>query len=90
VAIDNTGLGIKPEDMEHIFQPFYSTKGEVKGTGLGLSGSHGIAQGHEENIRVVSRVRGQPSPFYGPSEAVARKQSMRSRVGSRIQPYQQY
>jgi len=55
VAIKDTGMGIKPENMEQIFQPFYSTKGEVKGTGLGLSVSHGIIQDHEGNIRVESQ-----------------------------------
>ena len=34
--------------MEHICQPFYSTKGEFKGTGLDLSISHGIIQGQSE------------------------------------------
>ena len=55
VAIKDTGMGIKPEDMEQIFQPFYSTKGEVKGTGLGLSVSHGIILDHQGEIRVESQ-----------------------------------
>ena len=40
--------------MEHICQPFYSTKGEIKGTGLDLSISHGIIQGQSE-IRIASQ-----------------------------------
>ena len=51
----DTGTGINPENMEQIFQPFYSTKGEVKGTGLGLSVSHGIIQNHQGEIRVESQ-----------------------------------
>lgn len=55
VAIRDTGVGIKPEQMEHIFQPFFTTKAEVKGTGLGLSVSYGIVQKHHGEIRVESQ-----------------------------------
>lgn len=55
VAIKDTGMGIKPENMEQIFQPFYSTKNEAKGTGLGLSVSHDIIQAHQGEIRVECR-----------------------------------
>jgi len=54
VAIKDTGKGIKPEDMDHIFRPFFTTKSEVKGTGLGLSVSYGIINGHQGEIRVAS------------------------------------
>jgi len=57
VAIKDTGVGIKPEEMEHIFQPFFSTKPEVKGTGLGLSISYGIIKQHNGEIRVRSQPR---------------------------------
>ena len=55
VAIKDTGIGIKPENIEHIFHPFYTTKAEVKGTGLGLSVSYGIIKKHHGEIRVVSK-----------------------------------
>ena len=55
VVISDTGIGIRPEDMELIFQPFYTTKPEVKGTGLGLSVSYGIIKSHDGEIRVTSR-----------------------------------
>ena len=55
VAIQDTGIGIKPEEMENIFRPFYTTKAEVKGTGLGLSVSYGIVQKHHGEIRVESQ-----------------------------------
>jgi len=55
VAIKDTGVGIQPEDMERIFQPFYTTKPAVKGTGLGLSVSYGIVNNHGGEIRVNSR-----------------------------------
>jgi len=53
-AITDTGIGIKPSDIDLIFQPFYTTKPEVKGTGLGLSVSYGIIQKHRGEIRVES------------------------------------
>jgi len=55
VAIKDTGIGIKPEHMEHIFRPFYTTKAEVKGTGLGLSVSYGIIKKHHGEILVESQ-----------------------------------
>lgn len=55
VVIADTGIGIKPEQMDLLFQPFYTTKPEVKGTGLGLSICHGIVQSHQGEIRVESQ-----------------------------------
>ena len=54
VAIKDNGRGIKPENIEFIFQPFYTTKAEIKGTGLGLSVSYGIIKKHHGEIRVES------------------------------------
>ncbi len=62
VAIKDTGVGIKPEQIDLIFQPFYTTKSEVKGTGLGLSVCHGIVQNHQGKILVESR-EGEGSTF---------------------------
>ena len=36
ILIKDNGVGIKPEEMTHIFEPFYTTKIPGKGTGLGL------------------------------------------------------
>jgi len=58
VAIHDTGIGIKPEEMAYIFQPFYTTKPAVKGTGLGLSVSYGIIKHHQGEIRVASQPGG--------------------------------
>ena len=55
VAIKDTGVGIEPERMDMIFQPFYTTKPEIKGTGLGLSICHGIVQSHHGEIHVESQ-----------------------------------
>ncbi|EKD34461.1 MAG: multi-sensor signal transduction histidine kinase [uncultured bacterium] len=54
IAIKDTGVGIEPDKIDRIFQPFYSTKPEVKGTGLGLSISHGIIKNHQGEIWVES------------------------------------
>jgi signal transduction histidine kinase len=55
VQVRDTGTGIPEEKLPHIFEPFYSTKGETKGTGLGLWVSLGIVQNHEGQIKVRSR-----------------------------------
>jgi len=55
VAIHDSGIGIKAEEMELLFQPFYTTKPEVKGTGLGLSVSYGIVKQHNGEIRIASQ-----------------------------------
>lgn len=55
ISIKDTGIGIHPEQMDRLFQPFYTTKPEVKGTGLGLSICHGIVKNHQGEIRVESQ-----------------------------------
>jgi two-component system NtrC family sensor kinase len=54
IKIMDTGKGIPPEFLPHIFDPFFSTKGEG-GTGLGLSVSYGIIKNHKGDIRVESK-----------------------------------
>jgi signal transduction histidine kinase/ActR/RegA family two-component response regulator len=53
VSVSDTGLGIDAETLQHIFEPFFSTKGEA-GTGLGLSTVYGIVQQHQGGIAVSS------------------------------------
>ena len=55
ISVADTGKGIPPEFLPHIFDPFFSTKGEG-GTGLGLSVSYGIIKNHHGEIRVESKV----------------------------------
>ena len=50
----STHLGISPDELEKIFQPFFSTKLAKGGTGLGLSISFNIVKRHGGEIRVVS------------------------------------
>jgi two-component system, NtrC family, sensor kinase len=54
VAIADSGAGIAPEHLPHIFNPFYTTKPRGIGTGLGLSISDGIVREHAGVLRVQS------------------------------------
>ena len=52
--IVDTGIGIAPENVAKIYDPFYTTKGVGQGTGLGLAVSYGIIQEHAGRISVES------------------------------------
>ena len=54
IAIKDNGCGIKKENLDMIFDPFYTTKPVGKGTGLGLSISHGIVEQHAGYIKCES------------------------------------
>ena len=62
ISIADTGCGIPPENLDKIFDPFYTTKEVGRGTGLGLSVSQGIVERHGGIIRVQSKV-GEGSTF---------------------------
>jgi PAS domain S-box-containing protein len=57
ITVADNGRGIPPENLLHIFDPFYTTKRDT-GTGLGLWISSGIVREHGGSINVRSRVDG--------------------------------
>ncbi len=64
LTISDTGIGIRREDAERLFEPFYSTK-SAKGTGLGLWISKGIIQkyGGQINFRCYTHKNGSITCF---------------------------
>ena len=60
VCVRDTGSGIPPEEIPHVFERFYSgsrgQKGENKGNGLGLAIAKKIIDAHHFKIRVESEV----------------------------------
>ena len=59
IEVTDTGCGIAGPDLEHIFDPFYTTKHESQereGTGLGLVIVHQIVQEHSGHVEVESEV----------------------------------
>ncbi|MEW6408684.1 MAG: HAMP domain-containing sensor histidine kinase [Nitrospirota bacterium] len=56
IRIRDTGLGIEPECLEKIFDPFYTTKSDEKGTGLGLFVAREIIKEHEGLIEIDSTI----------------------------------
>jgi len=54
ITITDTGIGIRPEDINNIFETFFTTKQEGKGTGLGLPISKAIILRHKGKVEVYS------------------------------------
>lgn len=55
IDIGDTGVGIREENMQRIFDAFFSTKESVKGVGLGLSVCYGFITEHGGDIKVRSK-----------------------------------
>ncbi len=56
LEISDTGTGMDQEVMEHLFEPFFSTKTQTRGAGLGLAAVYGMVQQNGGYIRVSSEV----------------------------------
>lgn len=55
LQVTDNGSGIAPEDLPHLFEPFFSTKGN-RGTGLGLAVTWGIVESHGGSIDVQTEL----------------------------------
>ena len=73
VTIRDNGIGIPPENLQKIFDPFFTSKDVGKGMGLGLSITHQILQSHKAIVEVDSRPTeftrfriAFPAPSYSP------------------------
>lgn len=63
LSVRDSGMGISREDMEKIFDPYFTTKEVGKGTGMGLSIVHGIVKRHKGFIQVESEI-GEGTAFH--------------------------
>ena len=57
VEIRDTGYGIPSKNIDHIYDPFFTTKDIGEGTGLGLSIVYGVVKDHNGRVEVKSRER---------------------------------
>lgn len=56
IRVADQGVGIPPDVLPHIFEPFYTTKSAAKGVGLGLAVVYGIMQRHGGRVEVQSAI----------------------------------
>jgi polar amino acid transport system substrate-binding protein len=56
VRVADEGVGIAPEHLARLADPFFTTKRQSGGTGLGLSVSEGIVKEHGGRLEFASRV----------------------------------
>ena len=56
IAVTDTGSGISPENIEKVFQPFFTTKGPEAGSGLGLSMIYGFVKQSGGHVKIYSEI----------------------------------
>lgn len=56
ISVTDTGTGIAPENIEKVFQPFFTTKGPEAGSGLGLSMIYGFVKQSGGHVKIYSEV----------------------------------
>ena len=80
LSISDTGIGIDPDAIDRIFDPFYTTKEIGKGSGLGLSIVHSIVNNHNGHIFVESRLdQGTTFKMFFPKIGINEKQAIEKR-----------
>jgi len=55
IDVSDTGAGIAPQDLQHVFKPFF-TSGKHRGTGLGLAICRNIIEAHSGDIQINSQI----------------------------------
>jgi signal transduction histidine kinase/Pyruvate/2-oxoacid:ferredoxin oxidoreductase delta subunit len=63
LVVADSGIGIPPDHLSRVFEPFFTTRKGGKGTGLGLAVTYGIVKMHRGDIKVVSNA----NPAGGPT-----------------------
>ena len=71
ITIKDSGIGIPPELLDKIFDPYFTTKNE--GSGLGLAICHSIIKNHQGNISVQSDTGGTSFVIYLPASTPLQK-----------------
>ncbi|MEJ2041582.1 MAG: ATP-binding protein, partial [Desulfosarcinaceae bacterium] len=54
-TVSDSGVGMTPEVVEHIFEPYFSTKAPDKGCGMGLAVVEGIVKAHNGHIFAMAK-----------------------------------
>lgn len=90
IEVSDTGIGVSPEQIDRLFEPFYTTKAERKGTGLGLAMVYGFVQQSKGRVAVDSEPgKGTSFSLYLPlAEVVASAQGSDRGLGLAVPPVQ--
>ncbi len=81
LSVQDTGSGISAEDLEHIFEPFYTRKTMGRsGTGLGLTVVWNTMEDHVGKVAIESSAQGTCFQLYFPVVAKAKKEAVSNKV----------